>query len=210
MQFELQLATHIASIAKVSGVEIPLTPLLGKLFVERAIDLAQNDQPLTDLPTSAAEAYFDYIRLLLAKNNVSQIELILKLLGEAAKLCLGDRYVASKVSKHQVVDVFEKIVGDNTYFLLNTLVTSGILVEEPIALHSVLFFALDPLAEFCAADAYIRQFGMDEKSWEGLVNRLNKLGGAALGFRNALIVTVKLYLSKGAVSPMALEGLTAI
>ena len=60
----IDLARRLADVITVGPRELPVTPLLVKLFVERALERAKpSSKPdLDDPPRSVPEVYFDYLR----------------------------------------------------------------------------------------------------------------------------------------------------
>jgi hypothetical protein len=70
-------------------------------------------------------------------------------------------------------------------------------------LSKVVFFLLDPVAEFCAAYAYMELFGFDIERWRTFQAQLNQVGSSASGFRGALNLVVQLGADKGLCSTEA-------
>ena len=61
---QLHLGTQLAKLTGAdTGDEIPITPLLVTLFVERAIELYSKGGSLENLPSSIPDLYFDYLRV---------------------------------------------------------------------------------------------------------------------------------------------------
>jgi hypothetical protein len=60
-----------------------------------------------------------------------------------------------------------------------------------------LSFALDPVAEFCAAYAYTEELGFDLEAWSGFRQQVLAGPGAPTGFRLALDLVIRASVRKG-------------
>ena len=112
MQFQLDMGIRIARIMTTAGTEIPLTPLLAKLYLDRAIELMRTGQSMDELPTSIAETYFEFIRLLLRREPALDQVTALACIKKIGKMTLGRRFVPSKVGLAEVLAELRGIVGD--------------------------------------------------------------------------------------------------
>ena len=59
---QLELGRRLAEVAMLDDAELPITPLLVRLYVERALHLLDKGRNLDELPGSIPEIYFDYLR----------------------------------------------------------------------------------------------------------------------------------------------------
>jgi hypothetical protein len=197
MQLQLELGNRVVRAMASEGQEIPLTPLLVTLYVDRAVDLLSQNQGLDNLPSTIAEAYFDFLRHLFRDTGQIGTDRMLAAVKIIAKLSLGDRYVPTKFSFDSALRSVETVLGASSDAGLRGLMASGILIEEELGLGRSLRFVFDPLAEICAAYAYVEDFGTDMAKWEQFLARLKQLDSAASGFRAALALVAQTYGPKG-------------
>jgi hypothetical protein len=197
MELQLELGGKIVRVMKTGGGEIPLTPLLVTLYLNRAIDLLSVGKSLDELPASVAEMYFDYIRLLLRSTAEISTEEMLAAVKAIAKMSLGERFVPAKFSFEAALRSIEFGPAASKDSVLRALITAGILIQEELGLGNSLQFVFDPLAEFCAAYAYAEEIGHDVERWGSFMNRLGDAGPAASGFRTAVAMIAETYGPKG-------------
>jgi hypothetical protein len=193
MQLQLDLGNRVVRAMAPKGQEIPLTPLLVTLYVERAIDLLSRDQTLDDLPATVAEAYFDYLRQLFRDTALIGADKMLTAVKAIAKLSLGGRFVPANFSSDSALRLLESILGTGSDVALEALVASGILSTEELGLGRSLRFVFDPLAEFCAAYAYAEDLGNDAARWASFLERLDDADSSSSGFRTALALIAAAY-----------------
>ena len=197
MEFQLDLGIRIARIMTTAGTEIPLTPLLAKLYLDRAVELMRTGRSMDELPTSIAETYFEFIRLLLRREPALDQVTALACIKKMGKMTLGRRFVPSKVGLVEVLAEFRSIVADRGISVIRTLVAAGVLKEEELGLGKAVSFALDPVAEFCAAYAYTEELGFDLEAWSGFRQQVLADPGAPTGFRVALDLVIRASVRKG-------------
>ncbi len=203
MELQLELGHKIAAVMNTAARDIPLTPLLVKLYVDRAVDLLTRGQSLDELPSSIAQAYFDFIHLLIRQESPSNQAAMLASIKALARLSLGDRLIPAKFSFDSASRAIRPIVGDNAITIIKSLIFAGILNEEDVGLGTAVQFALDPLAEFCAAYSYVEEIAFDTAKWRSFVDNLRAVTSINAGFRLALGLVLKECVSKGICSPLA-------
>ena len=196
LELQLQLGTRIVQVIKTSVGDLPLTPLLVSLFVSRAIDLLSEGLDLDGLPRSASEAYFDFIRQLI-RDRVDDSESVLAAIKELAEVSLGEHFVPSKITLEQALRTLRPILADRSGQVVQSLLMSGLLVAEEIGLTKTLQFALDPVAEFCAAYSYVEKCGNDSEKWREFARKVSEADTTASGFSAATICVVESYSGRG-------------
>lgn len=204
MEFQLDIGMRIARIMTTAGTEIPLTPLLAKLYVDRAIELMRAGRSLEDLPSSIAEAYFDFIRLLLRREPALDQVAALACIKKTGQLSLGVRFIPSPLGIRTLLDELRAVVADRSILVINTLVAAGVLEEKEMGLGKMISFSLDPVAEFCAAYAYTEELGFDLAAWKCFRDKVLSAGAPA-GFCSALDLVIKSAAQKGICSTEVLS-----
>ena len=180
-----------------AGTDIPLTPLLARLYIDRAIELMRAGRSMEELPTSIAEAHFEFIRLLLRKEPSLDQATALACIKTLGKVTLGERFIPSKLPLAVVLVELKSLVADRGMAVVKTLIAAGVLREEEMGLGKSISFTLDPVAEFCAAYAYAEDLGFDLLAWSRFRDKLFSGSSFPLGFRDALRAVVQSSARKG-------------
>ena len=180
MDVQLQLATRLAALVQSSQVGV--TPLLVQTFVAKAEQLLKSGLSLDDLPTTVLGAYLGYIRDLTSRSapGIGQRELM-KCLMFVASLCLGDDCHPRGVDIEVAIRALEQRTIDVS--LLDSLLNLGLLISTPSLLGSEIRFALDPVAEYCAAVFWWET--LDRQRWCELKERARANLPGASGFVQA-------------------------
>jgi hypothetical protein len=196
---QIDLASRIASLIHLGEKrELPITPLLARLYIDRAVMLAGQKQALDDLPKTIPDAYFEYLRGInpsgTSVTNRLSDEQMLRAAEALARLSLGESFMPSEFSRKEARSVLTLVkeipIGTDP---IERLVENGVLVEYQVGSSSVLSFLLDPIAEYLAAMAWARECGRVEERWRGLCQSLIDLGRQADGFEVALHSVVQAY-----------------
>lgn len=188
---QLDLQRRFADQITVAGREMPVTPLLVKIFVDEAIALGRQKRSINELPRSVPEAYFGYIEQLAASrsdkpsSSRAQISMTTRVAIGAARVELGDDYRPKEIHKSALMTVLQlkgdTFIGarfdqDTLATQIALLVSDGLLIEGGTRSEPTLKFILDPLAECLAAYSHVRECGSDAVLWDALVRRLVALG----------------------------------
>jgi hypothetical protein len=192
MEWQLDLGSRLARLISVGDMRVPLTPLLVKLYVSRALALLEEGRSLDELPLSIPEAYFEYIRTVVAseERSTGELTLILRTAKVLSQLALEADFVPKPVeyeacAKH-LADLSPEAEG-----AIQKLTAAGILIRTDSGLSTTLRFALDPLAEYVGAYSYLESYGNDSAKLSALLRRVDECGVAAQGFRAALQIVLR-------------------
>jgi hypothetical protein len=209
MELQLDLGNRIVHLLRSSENETPLTPLLVKLYVERAVELLFQGKTMDELPKTIGEAYFDFVLQLLRGSDIGDTAVALESLKALSVLSLGDQFAPGRFGWERAVEALLPIAGTGAQVILNKLVSAGLLATERMGLQVLVQFVLDPLAEFCAAYAYAQRCGANRSEWRKLAASVKGAAEGAHGFRTALSSVVSAYCVKGLCTVDANEILTS-
>jgi photosystem II stability/assembly factor-like uncharacterized protein len=208
MELQYELGIRISRLLFTESAGAPLTPLLVRLNVERAIDLLRAGRSLDELPGSVGEAYVEYVLQLVRAAGVPDSVLALDLVKVLAKTSLGDRFTPGRFSVQRTLGAVAAGTEEAKLAAIEKLIAAGLLMEETVGLQVLCQFALDPVAEFCAAYAYAEECGFDMKRWGELRDKLKRGDGSATGFRAAVVSVIRAYSAKGLCTEGALQVIT--
>lgn len=94
---QLEIARRLAALTQFDRDRVPMTPLLVKLFAERALSLSEQGSSIEDLPTSIPDLYFEFLRKVNPQDpgvaNRMHHDEMLKAAGLLAKLSLEPDFV---------------------------------------------------------------------------------------------------------------------
>jgi hypothetical protein len=193
---QLDLAKRLAKLVRVEGKEVPITPLLVRLFFDRAVYLLNNSDPkenaLDMLPTSVPYVYFAYLRDTNPKGEGVVNQLTDEATRNAAealgKESLGDNFVPRDFSKTKARSILSQMGSNESEKLdpIRRLIDNQVLMAKQAATGELLRFVLDPIAEYVAASSYAQEFGNDPAKWKELINKVREKGTTAAGFLTAL------------------------
>ncbi len=196
---QLDLAKRLADVITVGQQELPVTPLLVKLFVERALDRAVKfGMPdLNEMPRSVPEVYFDYLRHLNPDDRSAPNYLPHDVMMEAAKVIarveLGDDFRPKRVEKSKLREALKQADMPEKSDPIQRLLDNQVLESKDIGGSTLIAFALDPIAEYVAAFAYAMECDGDTQRWVALRARVANLGCEAAGFSEALRITHEVF-----------------
>lgn len=205
MGLQLDLGTRIVHLLNSGSDQSPLTPLLARLYVERAIDLIDSGKALDELPRSIGEAYLEFVQLIVRTANISDNILALALVKILAKASLGDNFLPGRFNLQRALDASGIGAAEARMDIFRKLLSAGLLGKEDVGLQVLCQFALDPVAEFCAAYSYAEECGFDTNRWRDLIGRVTTNGHSAKGFKTALFSIVMAYSGKGLCTSDALQ-----
>jgi photosystem II stability/assembly factor-like uncharacterized protein len=189
---QLELGKRLAALIRLhtegGNEEVPLVPLVVRLFVEQAARLIQTGQALDNLPLSLPEVYFRHLRQVNPEDTSVPHYLdgdrMLRISKVLAKMAIGENFVPKEFSRQQaiaaLVGVGEAVTNSSDPLI--RLKLNGILLEKAGGLVTKFRFSLDPIAEFLAAAAYADECVNDGGKWETLL----QTSSAAPGFHVAL------------------------
>ena len=195
MKGQIDLAQRLADLIRLGDEEIPLTPLLARLYVDKAVELAKAEATLKDLPTSIPNVYFDYLRSVNPPDGLSDPDM-LRAAEALAELALEKGFVPHEVlrpdAQKALAEAGWKEPGQPDS-ILQCLRGNGVLQETNVGTEVLLRFTLDPVAEFLAASAHAKRCGESISAWKTLVLKIDQAGPQASGFRLALRLVCEAY-----------------
>ena len=199
VQSQLELGKRLTDLIAVSvgprgrEKEIPMLPLPVVLFVSDAVALAKNRRSLDELPNSLPDVYARYLRRINPKtpgigNSMSDGEMF-RTAKALAKLALGADYIPKEFTDDRGRERIKVAVPELPSGIdpQNRLIANGVLISKDIGATTFLRFALDPVAEFLAAEAYFDECENEEARLHSLLSNSEK----APGFHSALLLTIQ-------------------
>jgi photosystem II stability/assembly factor-like uncharacterized protein len=203
---QLHLGKQLAQLTNIAGGGgIPITPLLVKLYVEKAVSLYATGTSLDELPSSVPDVYFDYLRLVNPKApdtsepsvaNWLPDELMLRIVRILAKLALAE---ILRPGQWFVEHEARAAIAECSSLLhaaadpLKRLVDNGVLQLRSLGAEVIFGFTLDPVAEFAAAYQYAVENGAERERWALFEERVKNLPVVPTGFLSALSITIRAY-----------------
>jgi hypothetical protein len=176
-----------------------MTPLLAKLFAEKAISLSEDGSLVEKLPTSIPDLYFETLRLVNPQapgvaNRLTNDEMF-RAAGLLARLSLGPEFLPREF----LIWKARAVLGDNGWKYpavpdpIRRLIDNGVLRQRTVGPETFLRFEMDSAAEFLGAMALAQECDGDRSRWEALYHQVYAQGDRAAGFRRALQLTVEAY-----------------
>ena len=197
---QLELGKKLADLIRLGAEEVPLTPLLVRLYVDKAVELARRPgASLDELPGSIPDVYFAYLRSVNPDTGGSTDRMsnedMLRAAEVLARLALGKAFVPREVAKEEAREAFAEAGWGKPEDSdpIRRLRDNGVLQETAVGTEMLLRFALDPVAEFLAAMAHARQCAGNETAWNALFKQVEAAGQRAAGFRLALRLVCRAY-----------------
>lgn len=193
---QVDLAHRLMVMITIDGRELPLTPLVVKIFVDRAVQLARTDASLSELPKSIPEAYFEYMRAVNPKDeggpHVMTDEAMLKAARLVAVAALGNNYIPKALDSEAIRPILESAGwtrANGDVDPIERLRLNGVLVQRFAGSRVRWEFALDPVAEYLAADEYLIRLYGDVAALKLLLSAVESAGMLAKGFYGALVMS---------------------
>ncbi len=190
---------RFAKVIRLGEKEVDVTPLLVKLYVDRAVEAKRAGASLDDLPGSIPDLHFAYLRHvnpqdLGAANRLSN-EAMLRAAESLGVLSLGDDFVPKEFLKSKARTTLGDLDRDDPSKLdpIARLIENGVLREDEMGTDSLLRFTLDPTAEFLAASALAKECSTDIAKWKALLADLHGRGNETQEFQLALQLTHQAY-----------------
>lgn len=196
---QLELGKKLADLIRLGTEEVPLTPLLVRLYVDKAVILARAGASLDELPPSIPDVYFDYLRSVNPSTDGSADRMsdqdMLRAAEIMAWMSLSESFVPGEVVESKARGTlaaagWDKPEGPNP---IRRLHDNGVLLETEVGTEVLLRFALDPIAEFLAAMGHARECSGNAAAWSELFKRVDDAGQRAAGFRLALRLVCQAY-----------------
>ena len=199
IQSQLELGKRLADLITVRiGAgnrvrEIPVLPLPVILFVSSAIDLITNMRSLDEVPKSLPNIYTDYLRRVNPKTlgvaNAMGDEDMLAVAKALAKIAIGSNYIPKEFTREQATECIRTNLPTLPQQIdpLQRLIGNGVLMFKWVGAKAIYRFALDPVAEFLAAETYFDGCDSNSSCLENLLESSNR----AQGFHNALLLTIQ-------------------
>jgi photosystem II stability/assembly factor-like uncharacterized protein len=199
MQHQMELAGKLASLIRLGEREVPLTPLLVRLYVDKAVSLAQAGEPLEKLPVSIPDVYFDFLRSVNPQgpgvaNGLSN-EQMLRAAEALGRLALEPDFIPKEIPRSAARERLAAHGWKEPEKLdpLQRLLDNGVLLQREAGIDGLLRFVLDPISEMLAAMAWARELAKAPAQWEELTEVLGNHEEAGAGFRAALQVVYHTY-----------------
>ena len=205
MELQLEIGNRIVRMLDSPRKDILLTPLLVKLYIDRAIDILARGAEFDQLPHDLAGAYVEFILSILRSNDFADESAALEALKTIARLVVGRNFIPGKVQWKAAEEALQNAREHVPSLILDRLMKAGLIAVDRNGLELMLQFVLDPLAEYCAAFAYAQECGFDLSKWEDLARKLNSWKSLATGFQTALESVAKSYAEQGICSPLAIK-----
>jgi len=164
------------SKGSVSGV----TPMLFRFFVDQAIELRKQNEPLDRLPASIPEIILQYIRGTNPQDTATPDFVDNNLLVPAAR-CIGwcsleKRFIPGDVFRNRVVELIDMAgLKNKADLLLKRLAANGVLVERDVGGTRRWRFSLDPLAEYLAAIYWTDILRDNRERWVRWLNQMRTI-----------------------------------
>ena len=199
LESQLELGKRLAVLIAVristgdGAKEVPMLPLPVVLFVSDAVALVKQGRSLEELPKSLPDVYANYLRRINPKvpgmANGMGDEDMLTAAKALARLAVGSDYIPKEFTRSDGLKCLQTDAPDLPAGVdpLRRLVDNGVLLSREIGATTSLRFALDPVAEFLAAEAHFDKCEGDA----GCLGKLLTDSKNAQGFHNALLLTMQ-------------------
>lgn len=201
IQEQLELGKRLAGLIRVKrrnetgGIveeDVPLVPLLVRLFVEQAVELIRKGKGLDDMPPSLPEIFADNLRQVNPDDSTVphylEVNKMLKLAKAFAKLSLGEDCIPKEFTPDLAMAACAAAGAAiiESCDPLKRLSLNGVLIERTQGAAMFYRYALDPMAEYIGAEAIVDDCGSDRAMWK-------EMSSNAPGIRTALRLTRQAY-----------------
>jgi RecA/RadA recombinase len=199
LQDQMVLAEKLASLIRLGDREVPLTPLLVRLYVDKAVALKKANEPLAGLPVSIPDVYFDFLRTVNPQGpgvaNALSNEQMLRAAEIVGKLALEPDFIPKELARSVARERLAAQGWKEPEKLdpLQRLIDNGVLLEREAGIDGLLRFVLDPIAEMLAAMAWARELAKSSVPPGELTAVLGSSEAAGAGFRTAFQVVYHTY-----------------
>jgi hypothetical protein len=188
----VDLEGRLADMIQLEGKETKLTPLIVRLFIDRAIKLVGEGHPLSELPSSVPDAYFSYLVDVNPKEAASEYWMsdadMLRSARCLAMLSIGENFKPQDFAREAAEQALESAGWPKATrsVPIERLKLNQILVERRSGPRFMLSFALDPVAEFLAADEMLDRCNGARVAEDKLRADVEAKGAEVRGFLSAL------------------------
>lgn len=186
------LQVRLADMIQLDGKEAKLTPLIVRLFIERALKLEGEGLPMSELPGSVPDAYFTYLvdvnpKEATTENWMSDVDM-LRSARCLAVLSIGENFKPQDFSREAAEQALEAAGWPKAtrHAPIERLKSNHILIERRSGARFMVSFALDPVAEFLAADEMLDQCHGARVAEDKLRADVAAKGAEVRGFLSAL------------------------
>jgi hypothetical protein len=190
------LVESLARLITVGGKELPVTPLLVRVFVGQAVELRRRwgEEAIGRLPANVPEAYFSYVERLDATKATAETsgDAAAARARQAAALMawveLGEDFRPKPIprSLFETALAGHEGIAKSGVDYLSRMELAGLLVTRTYGAETLVEFVLDPLAECFAAFEHAKRCGSAPDCWAELIKKVNDRGESAIGFKEAL------------------------
>jgi hypothetical protein len=196
---QTDLANRLADLIEVKiataegAKEVPILPLPVVLFVSDAVAQVKQGRSLEELPHNLPDVYANYLRRVNPKlpgtlNAMSDGDM-LRVAKALARLALGSDFIPKEFTEEKGRAFLETEGPKMAAGIdpLRRLIDNGVLITRVRGATTYMRFALDPVAEFLAAEAHFDK--CDGK--KECLDKLLEDSKSAQGFHNALLLTIQ-------------------
>ena len=191
------LIQRLAALITLDGRELPITPLLVKLFLIRALSAPRTagDMAFESLPANIPETYFAFIDALdqtwSETNSKAAIPptLFRRAAAIVAMIELGEDFRPKPVDQSVMLIALTndaRVGADSARECLERLKDNELLTSNKIGDVEFVEFVLDPLAEVLGAYLHATICGRNPVLWQALIERVAERGAAGASFMLAL------------------------
>src|ERR1022692_204233 len=192
---QLELGRRLAELASLNGDELPITPLLVRLYVQKAVKLLARGDSIEALPKTVPDVYFDYLKQVNPSSRSADYYLdeaaMIKVCCALGRLALRKSFVPGSFSGWEAEQTLREI--NEPSGALKRLAANGVLSAIEAGADWIYSFVSDPTAEFLAAFAWAQRCGEDPDPWAHLGEMLRAGWAECEGFRLALALTISTY-----------------
>jgi hypothetical protein len=199
LQSQLELGRRLADLIVIkirtsnATNEIPMLPLPVVLFVSDAVALVKEGHSLDELPKSLPDVYANYLRRINPQipglRDVMGDEEMLRAAKALAELSLRPNYIPKEFTRERGLEHLRTELPDLPAGVdpIRRLIDNGALRLRTVGATTLLRFALDPVAEFLAAEVIFDRSEGDRESVAKLLRESLNIPG----FHNALLLTAQ-------------------
>jgi hypothetical protein len=194
---QLELGSKLAQIIRPGNQELPVRPLLVKLFIEQAVKSG-----VSGLPNSIPDIYFEYLRGVNPQGagvlNGMKHDDMLKAATALARVSLANDFVPKEFSRAAALGLLADQGWKDPTKLdpIQRLIDNGVLAQKNMGTDTLLRFLLDPIGEMLAAESFAKECGNDPTRWASLRHAIDAHKDRAQGLLTALKLVHQAYHSK--------------
>jgi hypothetical protein len=188
MAEQMELAQRLARIFATDEGSETFTPLLVRLFVDRAVRLRKSGGGFDSLPGSIPETYFEYLRALNPEDPSVPHALTHTAMLQCARTIAAASLAKLSFPEYVPVDALRSQLASHGQNAdpIERLTLNGVLIGRFVGTRYMVRFALDPIAEYLAADQFLEDCAAGAQSYAELIEPVRANGPAAEGLLVAL------------------------